>query len=167
MNTIIGGRRKGVFLPLLFCCLIFLPVLKIHAEGTQTINGIPLSFEDRGNLKVMIAEFFTGYTFGATAVYNESGSTTATSGMVNVGQYDIKSIGIRTGTYTADGTLTVHINEFIGTSSFCNGQVTLSLGTSTYSLPISEHCTHISVDAAATTGNITADIIGEFAYEKH
>jgi len=156
---------KKLFLAFLFVFL--LPFAVVFAEGTQTINGIPLSFQDRGNLKVMVAEFFTNYVFGTTPVYNESGSTTANSGLVDVGQYTLKTIGIRTGTYTAGGTLTVTLREYIGTSTFSSGTVTLNLGTTTYSFPISEYCNYINMSAAGTTGSVTADIIGEFAYEKH
>jgi hypothetical protein len=151
-------------------CLLFLLLLFVKpcfAAGTQTVNGIPLEDVDYTTVSGIRALHFTSHVFGAiTAVYNESGSSTSTSGMVDVSKYPLKTVAVRVETVVGDGTLTVHINEFVGTTTFPSVGVTLNLGTGTTVVPIQEYCEHISIDAASTTGTITADIIGLYVKVK-
>lgn len=150
---------------LFFFLLFFAFIPKTFSAGTQTVNGIPLEIIDFENVKGIRASFFTDYIFGTQAVYNESGSTSATSGIIAVGKYPIKSLGVKIGTITGEGTLTIHINEFIGTDTF-SFATTLTYGTvTTDSIPIQEYCEYLSVDGKTSTGTITADVIGNFVYE--
>lgn len=157
---------KKILLLLFFLCLFVRS--PIFASGTQTVNGIPLEDIDYGNAKGVRALHFTGYTFGTTAVYNESGATSTTSGMVAVGQYTDKSVGIRLTNISGGGTLTVKINEYIGTTTFPFEAVTINLGTTSthYAIPISEYCEHLSISGVTSTGTITADIIGNYVWQK-
>ena len=153
-------------LSLLLLLLLF--VTPCFASGTQTVNGIPLEDIDFGPVFGIRALHFTGYTFGTTTVYNEDGGTSSTDGMVNVSKYPIKSIGIRITNIGNGGTLTVKINEFIGTTTFPFNAVTINHGTTStdYTVPITEYCEYVSVSGVTTTGTITADILANYVKPK-
>lgn len=155
---------KKIFLVLfVFLCIALCNTT--WATGTRTVNNIPLEDIDFGNIKGIRALHFTGYTFDTTEVYNESGGTLTTDGMVDVGKYPIKSLGIRLTNISGGGTLTVKINEFIGTTTFpfTAATVTIATTSSHTTLPITEYCEFISVSASASAGTITGDIIGNYA----
>jgi hypothetical protein len=152
---------------LLLLFLLFPVITEIaDASGTYTVHGIPLEEMSVENIEGIRANHFTGYTFGTTAVYNEAGGTSTADGMVDVRKYPLKTVVVKVSTVVGDGTLTVHVNTFVGTTTFSGIAVTLNVGTGTTVVPITEYCEHISIDAAATTGTIVADIISNYAREK-
>lgn len=157
---------KKLFLIISLVTLLMLPGAGFAA--TRTINGIPVTDVDYGPTKGITAEFFTAYTLTTTKVYNESGSTSATSGMVDVSIYPLKTIGFRLTDISGGGTATFNVNEFIGTTTHSIKALTLSIGSTAteYSIPISEYCQAISVDGVMDTGTAIADVIGVFVYEK-
>lgn len=153
---------------LIFCLILFALIPKTFAAGTYTVHGIPLEMVGDGNIEGVRALHFTGYVFGTTTVYNEDGATSTTSGMVDVRKHTIKSLGIRLTNISGGGTLTVKINEFIGTTTFPFTATTINHGTTStdYTVPITEYCEYLSVSGVTTTGTITADIIGNYVWQK-
>jgi len=154
---------------LLLALLLFALPVNVYAFGTQTVNGIPTEVVDFGTVKGLRAEFFSSYDATTTEVYNEAGSTTATSGMINVAPYTLKSIGLRVSNKSfADGagTVTFTFKEFIGTSTYHDGTVTVSLNkVDTYSIPIIEQCQYLNCSVVTSTGTATVDVNGLFLSE--
>lgn len=142
----------------LFLLFLFLAV-PVYAAGTGTENGIPYIRLDVASLKGKSAAYFTDYTFGTQAVYNESGSTTATSGMVDFSDYTTKAIGVSVTNISGAGTLTLNINGYVGTTGTSCIISTLTYATTTtYCAAIAPYCQYLSIDGAASTGTITASV---------
>lgn len=145
-----------------FLCLLFMlaGIAEIaNAGGTVTVNGIPLEYVEYGKLSGIKATPFSQYPFTTTQVFNEDAQTGTTSGLIEVSDYTLKTIGIRNTSVIGGGTLTVNVNFFIGTSSYSSGSVTVNLyGTATYVLPLVEYCTYLNIGGNTDTGTITADI---------
>ena len=98
--------------------LFFSNIAYGHGTRTTTLGGLYTTDIDGTSLHGIGVEWFRNYTFGTQAVYNDSGSTTATSGMLDVRMYQYgKTLAINVGTVSANGTFTVEVNEFIGTTS--------------------------------------------------
>lgn len=131
----------------------------VHAGGTVTVNGIPLEYVEYGKVSGLKATPFSQYPFETTKVFNESAQTGTTSGLIEVSDYTLKTIGIRTTSNVGEGTLTVNVNFFVGTTSYSSGSVTINVyGTATYILPLTEYCTYLNIGGNTDTGTITADI---------
>lgn len=145
-----------------FLCLLLLLAgiaETAHAGGTVTVNGIPLEYVEYGRVSGLKATPFSQYPFGTTKVFNESAQTGTTSGLIEVSDYTLKTVGIRTTNNEGSGTLTVNVNFFVGTTSYSSGSVTINVyGTATYILPLVEYCTYLNIGGNTDTGTITADI---------
>jgi hypothetical protein len=124
---------------------------------TWTENGVSVTRIDRPTVYGVSAEFFSNYDFGTQAVYNESGSTTATSGMVDFGECMQKTVGIVVDSIDA-GTLTIHVNFFTGTASVSSVGLTYATSAvATYVADLPEYAQWISVDGARGTSTGACD----------
>lgn len=153
---------------LLFCTTAFGQMTTVapdHVTGSRTVNGIFIKTIETNTIKGISAEIFTDYvTATTTVVYNESGSTTSGMGTMTPGMIDTSdvldkaSLMIKAGNFTnGAATLTVHLNQFIGTTSVYGTQ-TFNYGTGSYPLPIVEYSEFISIGIAPDTGSITTSI---------
>lgn len=154
------------------CLLAFnlLFLTSIYAVGTQTVNGIPTYDVDFGMIKGVRAEYFSSYVATTTEVYNEEGSTTATSGQINVSPYTLKSMGFRVSDKSFSdgaGTVTFTIRQFIGTSTYADGTVTVTLNRAqSYALSLVEQCQYVNVSVVTSTGTATVNANGLSLPEK-
>jgi len=141
-----------------------------YGYGTRTtsLGGLYETDLETGSLKGIGIEWFRNYKFGTQTVYNDVGSTSATDGMLDVRGYQYgKTIAVNVGTVTAGGTLTVTVNEFIGTSSSSvvfNAYNYTGVGSGTTRIPLTDYCEYMSISVAASTstGNMRATITGNF-----
>lgn len=136
---------------LLFGLLLALSLSTAAYGRSWTENGIAITGIETGALSGISAEFFSNYNFGTQAVYNESGSTTATSGMVEFASVSKKSVAVNVVSITA-GTLTVHVNFFVGTASISSVGLTYTTSAAaTYVADLPEYARWLSVDGSRGT----------------
>ena len=110
---------KSVIKKLWLLCLflIVIPISNLCA-GTNTVNGIPIETTETNRYYLLNAQFFTDFTFGTATKYNEGGSSTAAGGLLDIRDYqDFQKIIIDIGTVSTSGTLTIRIEQFVGTNT--------------------------------------------------
>ena len=151
---------------LIFSLMLFSTGIASGA-GTRTtaLGGLHTTDID-GMVRGVGVEWFRGYTFGTQAVYNDSGSTTATDGRLDVSEYQYgKTLAIKVDSVATGGTYTVEVNEFIGTSSssvLFNTYNYTATGTTRISL--TDYCEYINLKcyASTSTASTKATITGDF-----
>lgn len=133
--------------------------LSTVAEGRSwTENGVAVTGIETATLSGISAEFFSNYDFGTQAVYNESGSTTATSGMVEFAGVTKKSVAINVVSIDA-GTVTIHVNFFVGTASLSSVGLTYATSAAaTYVADLPEYARWLSVDGSRGTSTGACDV---------
>lgn len=152
------------------CVLLFL-IFYSNICRASPANGLTINTIDNEFVRGVRVEFFSGYTFGTQAVYNESGSTSATSGMLYVEPYlNGKTLGVIVSEIASNGTFTVVVNEFIGTESSSVIFNTYNyVATGTARIPLTDYCEYINLKCSASTSTAStiATITGDFVELKN
>ena len=144
-----------------------------YGYGTRTtpLGGLYTRDIDGTSLRGIGVELFRGYRFGTQAVYNDSGSTTATDGRLDVREYQYgKTLAIKVDSVATGGTYTVVVNEFIGTESSSVVFNTYNYtATGTTRIPLTDYCEYINLKcyASTSTASTMATITGDFVELKN
>lgn len=139
---------------------LFISQFSLFAAGTDTVNGLAITYIARNGESGIQVERLNNYSLGTsgTYIYNNSGSTTATAGSLPVGGYETKVAGINI-TVTDSGVVTVRPEYQIGTSSFwILGSTTAYTGTQTGRLVETSPCTNMRygfIKTGTTTATVT------------
>lgn len=133
----------------------------IEAQRNETVNNVRLTYfvDKYSDTYGVSADRFNSYNLGTAAgyVYDDTGGSGTSSGSVAIRGFDMIEITININSIVA-GTVTIRIQEQVGTTTFWSNIADIVLGSATsYSLSLDERPWSVRI-GLNKTGNGTASV---------
>lgn len=139
----------------------------VEAQKNETVNNVRLTYFVNKYLNTygVAVDRFSLYNLGTASgfVYDDTGGSGTSSGSVAIQGYDINEIAIIVNSIV-DGTVTIRVQEQIGTTTFWANVADVELGSATsYTIPLAEKPWNVRV-GLNKTANGTASVSTSESY---
>lgn len=144
----------------------------IEAQRSETVNNVRLTYfvDKYSDTYGVSADRFNSYNLGTNTgyIYDDTGGSGALNGSVAIRGFDINEIAIIINSIV-DGTVTIRVQEQVGTTTFWANLVDVELGSATsYSISLVEKPWNIRVGLNKTAdGTASVSIVESYSTKIH